>query len=211
MPDSADVIRDVCAQLAAGARDRAAETLKVHYPFQPSPLAARRYTPFQAMRVFLRDGLRDRYSGQRLIHPAALRFIGALLPTDFPMHPHWKQSECHTAFWELAPTLDHIVPIARGGEDAEPNWVTTSMLRNSAKANALLEEIGWELHPPGRRDEWDGLTGWIIALVDGDPALSAIPEEGIRHRKYIATWVRASVRALASLAEEEPAESRVAR
>lgn len=31
-------------------------------------------------------------------------------------------------------TLDHIIPITRGGADDTNNFISTSMLRNSAKA-----------------------------------------------------------------------------
>jgi hypothetical protein len=65
--------------------------------------------------------------------------------------------------WDLFPTVDHKVPVSRGGNpDDLDNWITTSMLRNSAKANFTLEELGWALHPPGSLDEWDGLTGWFL-------------------------------------------------
>lgn len=50
-------------------------------------------------------------------------------------------SECHIVYWELFPTIDHIVPVARGGRNSEENWVSTSMLRNSAKFNGTLEEL----------------------------------------------------------------------
>jgi HNH endonuclease len=53
------------------------------------------------------------------------------------------------AFWEVGATIDHVVPVTRGGADDESNWVTTSMARNSAKMNWTLEELGWTLHPPG--------------------------------------------------------------
>ena len=39
--------------------------------------------------------------------------------------------ECHSAYWELVPTIDHIIPIAIGGEDNLSNYATTSMLHNS--------------------------------------------------------------------------------
>ena len=36
------------------------------------------------------------------------------------------------------------------------------MLRNGAKGNWLLEELGWSLHPPGDMESWDGLLGWFV-------------------------------------------------
>lgn len=34
--------------------------------------------------------------------------------------------ECHNAYWEFVPTIDHIVPVALGGEDNTDNYATTS-------------------------------------------------------------------------------------
>ena len=85
----------------------------------------------------------------------------------FPNHPNWKMSETHRAFWELSPTVDHIRPLARDGRDTEDDLVTTSQLTNSAKANWLVEELGWALRPvPPSDDPWYGLVGWFEAMVE---------------------------------------------
>ncbi|NCD42316.1 MAG: hypothetical protein EOL88_09520 [Bacteroidia bacterium] len=75
---------------------------------------------------------------------------------------------CHR-YWQLLPTVDHIVPVSRGGYDEESNWVCTSQLRNSAKSNWLLEELGWQLHDPGDMKEWDGLINWYLMYVEKKP------------------------------------------
>jgi hypothetical protein len=81
---------------------------------------------------------------------------------DFPYHRNWKQSETHPAFWELYPTIDHVIPVARGGTDDESNIVTTSMLRNSAKSNWFLEELDWPIERAPIVPEWDGLLRWFM-------------------------------------------------
>ena len=53
--------------------------------------------------------------------PGALRLLIQLLPQQFPYPQNWKISSTHPAFWELFPTIDHIVPVARGGTDSEDN------------------------------------------------------------------------------------------
>ena len=112
------------------------------------------------------------------------------MPQEFPAHPNWKMSASHVMYWELCATIDHLVPVSRGGADDKSNYVTTSVLRNSAKAHWTLEELGWTLHPPGLMGSWDGLMGWFLdtrsgtrelrrvavsqALADGsDPRLAA--------------------------------------
>lgn len=193
----AEIIRDVLNAISAGSIEEAKSRLKKEYPFQKTENAGRKYTEYQSLKVFLRDSFSDRYSGTRLLNPAALRLLSELLPDEFPAHPNWKQSETHIGFWELFPTIDHIFPVARGGADEEENWVTTSMLRNSAKGNALLDEIGWSLLEPEVSESWDGMTKWIVTFWN-DPVNSASIDRMERKSKaYIHKWVKASMKALA--------------
>jgi hypothetical protein len=126
----------------------------------------RRYGPRESARVFVRDGFIDRYSGQCLVFPPVLRLISVALPGEFPFHPGWKTDVTYPAYNALGATVDHLVPVTRGGRDDESNWVTTSMARNFAKMNSTLEEIGWALHPGGRLEDWDGLLGWFLDYAD---------------------------------------------
>jgi hypothetical protein len=119
------------------------------------------------------------------VFPGALRVLSHLLPQEFPCHPNWKMSGTHPAFWELFPTIDHVVPVARGGADSEDNWVTASMSRNAAKALWTLEELGWHLLPPGD-SSWDGLTGWCLDFVDAHPAV-------LDGEHYLRRWQAAAV------------------
>jgi len=36
------------------------------------------------------------------------------------------------------------------------------MLKNAAKANFTIEELGWRLQPIGNLEAWDGLTVWFL-------------------------------------------------
>lgn len=141
------------------------------------------------VQVFTRDGYVDRYSGQRLIFPGTLRLLSALMPEEFPSHPNWKMSESHLVYWELFPTIDHVVPVARGGSDDKTNWITTSMLKNSAKANWTLDELGWSLFPPGAIEEWDGLTRWFINYTDSN--VGALSSAYLKRWRVAATRVTA--------------------
>ena len=55
-----------------------------------------------------------------------------------------------------------MIAVSRGGADQENDWISTSQLRNAAKANFTLEELGWQLRPAGSVTDWDGLTGWFL-------------------------------------------------
>jgi len=155
--DVTTIIAEICRTVEQD-REAAGSLLRRSYPFIKGGRFKRAYSPSQCTRIFIRDGFIDCYSGQRLIFPGTLRLLSLCLPEEFPFHSNWKMDRTHPAFWELFPTIDHIVPIARGGEDAETNWVTTSQLQNSAKANWTLKELRWTLVPAGSVEEWDGLT-----------------------------------------------------
>jgi hypothetical protein len=187
MVDPASVIQRACQALREGGISAASHTLRAEYPFAAAVPEARRYTEAQALQVFLRDGFRDRYSGQRLVFPAVLRMLSVLLPEEFPFHPNWKMTATHPAYWELFPTIDHVVPVARSGADTEDNWVTTSMRRNAVKANWTLAELGWELHPPGVLAEWDGLLAFFLKMVGADRFL--------QEDAYLRRWYRVALRA----------------
>ena len=78
-------------------------------------------------------------------------------------------TDTHIAYMELIPTIDHIFPVSRGGEDNEENWVTTSMKKNAIKSNWTLDELGWDLYPAGNIDKWDGLTKLFVSAVEKHP------------------------------------------
>jgi hypothetical protein len=182
-----DVLADVCAAVAAGDMHLARETARAGYPHVALGNAGRRYTELERTQIFTRDGFIDRYSGARLVFPGTLRLLSLKLPAEFPFHPNWKMDVCHPMYWELYPTIDHVQPVARGGSDSAENWVCTSMLRNGAKANWTLEELGWELLPGGEMTVWDGLLGWFIERTAAEPGLE-------REDKVVRTWLSSARR-----------------
>ena len=190
----AGVLFDVCAALAFGDSDSAREQLSKRYPFKPVETIARRYSVSESMEQFMRDGFIDRYTGNRLVNPGVLRLLHVLLGDDFPAHQNWKVSETHPAFWELFPTIDHVVPISRGGPDGPDNWVTASMLSNRAKDQWEVGDLGWEKHPAGSVQEWDGLSRWLVDYLAANPTVLAEAPEP--HRGYIRRWLTATKAAL---------------
>jgi hypothetical protein len=199
----AGVLRDVCVALNGGDSLSAKATLRSGYPFVPVEKIARRYSLRQSMAVFMRDGFIDRYTGNRLVNPGVLRLLHVVLGDDFPAHPNWKVSETHPAFWELFPTVDHVVPVSRGGPDKKSNWVTASMLSNQAKNQWTLDDLGWKLHPPGAAAEWDGLSRWLVDYLAANPTVLADAE---LHRDYIRRWLIATKAELGE-ADDKPVES----
>jgi hypothetical protein len=188
MKNKCEAIQKVCDALIEGNKTLASSIVRSEYPFEKKSFAGRKYKEFESTQIFIRDGFIDRYSGAKLIFPPVLRLLSRSLPEEFPFHPNWKMSESHSAYWELSPTIDHIVPVARGGADIETNWATTSMLKNGAKANATLEELGWILLPSGDFRQWDGLISWLMEYIKLEP-------EHLQDA-YIKRWYSAAFRAL---------------
>ena len=184
--DRAEIIGEACALLEVGNLKAAREIIARQYPSPESSTHRDRWTPARLLHIFTRDRFTDRYFGVRLIFPGALRMLSLLMPEEFPYHPNWKQSETHPAFWELYPTIDHIIPIARGGADDVTNIVTTSMLRNGAKANWLLEELGWPVERAAVAGNWDGMLGWFL--------LQWKTNEALHENRYLRQWHRAAVK-----------------
>ena len=182
--DKSSIISSIVSLLLDDNEASAKAIINREYPHTQVEIDKRTYTMAQKMNQFLRDGFIDRYSGQKLLNPGILKIISHYFPDDFPYHPHWKMTETHIAYWELTPTIDHIYPIAKGGEDDESNWVTTSMKNNSIKSNYTLDELQWKLYPRGEIVEWDGLTSVFLKLVEKDKELL--------EDHYIRSWYNVS-------------------
>lgn len=170
--------------LSSGDTASAAQLLASAFP---PAIASTRRSPWAQSRLvkaFVRDGFTDRYFGEALVFPGALRALSVLAPSLFPYHPNWKQSLTHPAFWMHYPTIDHVVPVARGGADDESNVVSTSMLRNAAKANWLLSELGWSAERAPVISSWDGLLPWFCREYEKN--------EPLRQEQSLRQWYKAA-------------------
>lgn len=182
--DKCNIISDIAFLLLENNKNEAKTIICQEYPHTYYEIEKRTYTIAQKMNQFISDGFIDRYTGKKLLNPGMLKIISYYFPNEFPYHPHWKMTETHIAYWDLIPTIDHIYPIAKGGEDDEKNWVTTSMKNNSIKSNYTIDEIHWKLYPKGDISEWDGLTSIFLQLVKNDKELL--------NDAYIKSWYNVS-------------------
>jgi hypothetical protein len=138
--DAIGIIIATCDRILSNEITKAQEIIEKDYKHHFIKYATRSMSNFEKLKIFLRDGFIDRYTGKKLIFPNVLRIMSEELGGDvFPYHPNWEMSKCHVAYWEYFPTYDHIIPIARGGKDISDNIVTTSQMSNSAKSNFLIE------------------------------------------------------------------------
>jgi 5-methylcytosine-specific restriction endonuclease McrA len=124
--------------------------------------------------VYARDRYQCRYCGERLILTAVMRLVSRLYPDQFPYHRNWKADSTHPAFMVRSATLDHVRPIAGGGDPlALDNLVTACWTCNRRKGDLDLDELRWSLREP-LDQHWRGLTElfrplWIAA---GRPTLT---------------------------------------
>jgi len=188
MTFDAQMLAEICAALSDADTTRAKEIAERKIPFQPFETESRKYSDVDALKVYIRDGFIDRYTGDKLVFPGALRLLSDILPEQIPYHPNWKTTECHMLFWFLSPSVDHLIPIARGGPDDDSNWVCTSMFRNQIKSHWTLDELEWSLHDPGDIKIWDGLLGWYMKSIN--------QYQEFKDDAYHRRWQRASRRVL---------------
>lgn len=106
--DKIQAIKDTALSLLDGKVGDAKLVINENYPFNRLASTERKYTDKQKMEQFVRDGFIDRYSGQKLMNLGILKVLSYYMPEEFPYHAHWKMEECHNAYWEFVPTVDHI-------------------------------------------------------------------------------------------------------
>jgi len=184
--DKALLIQDLCGFLLNDKRNDCIELINENYPFVDSLIQKRQYSRYQMCKVFIKDGFIDRYSGDKLLFPGLIKILTIEFPELFRYHLNWKMSETHMIYWELFPTIDHFIPIARGGLDEESNLVTTSMIHNSAKSNWTIDELGWTLYE--KSDNWDGLARYFLDLTN----------KNLNYEKdnYVSSWKKGLLRAI---------------
>ncbi len=186
--DKALLIQNICGLLLEDKKSDCIDFVKLNYPFVDSLIQERQYSRFQMCQVFLRDGFIDRYSGGKLLFPGLIKLLTIEFPDIFKYHKNWKMSDTHMIYWELFPTIDHLIPIARGGHNNIDNWITTSMIRNSAKSNWTIEEIGWTLYDKGNLDNWDGLIKCFLDLINKNP--------DYEKDSYVSSWKVGLIKAI---------------
>ncbi len=169
--DHSSTLVRICEALEKGDLPTAGDILATEYPFVPRKPSRKQFSHQDRLRIFLRDGFIDRYSGERLLFHPVFAIVHYHLPDQFPSHPNWKMSASHIAYWQLSPMVDHVQPVALGGANDDDNLVTTSGVHNAIKAQYTLEELRWKLHTAGDLNDWDGLTQWAVTYCENNPHL----------------------------------------
>ncbi|MFI2294949.1 HNH endonuclease [Isoptericola sp. NPDC019571] len=169
----------------AGHNLEGARTALREIPFVPTPRRTERWPATSTIaRIYARDRYQCRYCGEKTILTPVMRLLSRIFPDEFPMHPNWKSDQTHPAFVSRSATLDHIQPIAGGGDPvAEDNLVTACWGCNRRKGDLQLTELGWELRDPAD-PHWRGLTELY------EPAWIAVGRPQLSETEM--TWMRAT-------------------
>lgn len=168
-----EILSRLVTDLICGDEDNAHELLH-RIRFRPQARATEKWPNRTVIaEIYKRDRYQCRYCGAKVILTPVMRLIARLYPEQFPYHPNWKADSTHPAFPARAATLDHVVPIADGGDPlARENLVTACWGCNRRKGDLRLEEIGWSLTDPAD-DSWMGLAEFFNPLWErvGRPQL----------------------------------------
>lgn len=160
------ILTQLAGALITGRRDDA-QNLVDSIRFEPKPGVTAKW-PSRAViaEVYLRDHYQCRYCGAKVVLTPVMRLIARLYPEQFPYHLNWRADATHPAFSARGATLDHVVPIAGGGDPLViDNLVTACWGCNRRKGDLRLEEIGWSLTEPAD-GSWLGLADLFNPLWD---------------------------------------------
>lgn len=168
-PAAERAVQSIDRAAIAAARKRAMDLVwapeaRRKYPaVQTVPARRTNVAALVVNRAFERDHFTCRYCGRRTIHVDVLKLLSRALPQILPYDPGWKPVEDLIVFWTHCASIEHHVPLARGGGNDSQNIVTSCYQCNDVKSYYLAEELGWSLR---RVDEsqWDGLTSRLPAL-----------------------------------------------
>jgi 5-methylcytosine-specific restriction endonuclease McrA len=134
-------------------------------PFIPQERRAGTVIGDRARRVFRRDHWTCCYCGRLLIEAHVLALIGQLAGDALPWRSHaMPPAGTHPAIERLYPNVEHVLPLARGGQNDENNLRACCTPCNEWKGDRTLQEAGVELVPAG--EGWDGLEPMLRPLQD---------------------------------------------
>jgi 5-methylcytosine-specific restriction endonuclease McrA len=152
---------------------------------RPAPLPL----PLQAA-IFARDRYTCRYCDTRTVLIPVMYAISALYGSIFKAHRYWRRDETDIAYWTYATSVEHIVPVKRGGTNDPDNVITACWHCNEEKGTHTLLQLDWNVRPIAER-AWDGLGSKLpslIAVMDATPRLDTVMKTT---RGYFEGWVQA--------------------
>lgn len=111
--------------------------------------------------VFRKNKYQCSYTGIKLITHPIIELLSYILPNEFPYNnpPNGSDKDeknTHLLVWALWPSVDHIIPVSKGGLNMLDNYTIANSKVNMFKAKFHHEEIGLEMKKH-QDSEWNGL------------------------------------------------------
>lgn len=163
----ANVLVHACLALEAGSVDAAKKIIETDFPFSRYIKDEKQLPEAEQMKIFMRDGFVDRFTGKRVFMPAVLVVLGKTMPDVFPYKDtHWDRDQTHQAHEMFTAAVKKIIPSASA--KYERNLVTVSYLTKLSRGNATIEDLGQRLLTLEEIENlrWDGMTDWFVRYVD---------------------------------------------
>ena len=125
--------------------------------------------------VFCRDKWHCRYCNDAVFFSPILKVLESISPGHGYYHPNGKSDEMLTLFANKFASIDHIIPVTRGGENSIENYVTSCWECNLMYGNKTHKK-GKPLPNPinSSGTKWDGLSSLYPKLLDQDDKWSNI-------------------------------------
>ncbi len=125
--------------------------------------------------VFCRDKWHCRYCNDAVFFSPILKVLESISPGHGYYHPNGKSDEMLTLFANKFASIDHIIPVTRGGENSIENYVTSCWKCNLMYGNKTHKK-GKPLPNPinSSGTKWDGLSSLYPKLLDQDDKWSNI-------------------------------------
>lgn len=86
-----------------------------------------------------------------------------------------------------------VRPLPRHWHDSPADLISGARHQLTIAAPLITEELGWELRPPGRMQDWDGLMAWFLEHVRQRTAI-------LSDLRGLAVWHRPAEAVLAEVA-----------
>jgi hypothetical protein len=152
----------------------------------PPPSRTARVSQVDKARIFFRDSFTCRHCERETIFEPVFRVLALLHPAGVPYDDHWRRVACHPDVMTHATSLDHVLPVSRGGTNDWENLVTACAGCQYRK----MDDI-WPDPRPVATSTWDGLSGLypeLCQLAELVPASDGADPTEVRHHS---SWLRA--------------------
>jgi len=116
------------------------------------------------LEVWKRDSWHCRYCGKPVFFSPTLKLLDQINPNHTYYHKNGKTGKMLELFQKMWASVDHIVPISKGGENEIDNYATACWKCNLKFREKMVgKDKSNPLDPEAK--EWDGFSGLYPSLI----------------------------------------------